>query len=63
MADDADRAQVDIDKLAISDVERVRSRAALIPKGEPGECKMCEEHSLRLVNGHCAPCRDKYKLP
>ena len=63
MADDADRAQININKLGASDIDKVRTRASLIPVGEPGECKMCEEHSLRLVNGYCAPCRDKYKLP
>jgi hypothetical protein len=61
--DDADRAQSDIDKLGKSDVDRVRTRASLIPNGEPGECDYCGEQSLRLVCGNCARCRDKYKLP
>ncbi len=34
-----------------------------IQPGEPGECDLCGEESGRLINGACAPCRDKYKLP
>lgn len=40
-----------------------REKAASIPTGKPGECDMCGEWSGRLVNGVCAPCRDRYKLP
>lgn len=40
-----------------------RAAAASIPPGEPGECELCGEPSGRLVGGHCAPCRDKYRLP
>lgn len=36
--------------------------AAQIPVGEPGECDLCGEGSGRLVDGVCAPCRDRYKL-
>lgn len=32
--------------------------AAEIPEGVPGECYECGEHSKRLVDGRCAPCRD-----
>lgn len=44
-------------------VRAQREKAASIPAGKPGECDMCGEWSGRLVNGVCAPCRDKYKLP
>lgn len=27
------------------------------------DCDLCGEHSMRLVQGACAPCRDKYHLP
>lgn len=43
--------------------QRVRDKAAAIPAGEPGDCDYCGEHSPRLVNGNCARCRDKYRLP
>jgi len=39
----------------------VRARAAIDP-GKPGDCDYCGEWSGRLVDGACAPCRDKYKL-
>lgn len=35
--------------------------ASEMPKGEPGVCKHCENQSLRLVKGFCAPCRDLLK--
>lgn len=44
-------------------VEEIRKEAAMIPVGEPGECERCGEHSLRLVRGACARCRDKLNLP
>ena len=34
-----------------------------IPPGVSGECELCGEWSGRLIQGVCAPCRDKYKLP
>lgn len=34
-----------------------------IAAGIAGECDKCGEESPRLINGVCAPCRDKYKLP
>lgn len=52
-----DRLQHDIDRR----VEEVRRNAEL-PPGEPGDCEMCGEWSGRLVNGVCAPCRDRFKL-
>jgi len=33
-----------------------------IPPGVEGECDFCGEHSLRLINGACAPCRDRRGL-
>ena len=43
--------------------QEIARRAAAIPVGEPGECELCGWDSPRLVNGACAPCRDKHKLP
>lgn len=39
-----------------------RATAERIPKGEPGDCDFCGEWSGRLVQGVCAPCRDKRGL-
>lgn len=59
MADDADRAQVDLDmyQQALSN-----KKPFVLEPGEAGECDLCGEESPRLVNGHCAPCRDKHGL-
>ena len=53
-----DNIQLDIERR----VEEVRRNAEL-PPGEPGDCERCGEWSGRLVNGVCAPCRDRHKLP
>jgi hypothetical protein len=63
MADLADSTDEKSAYILEADVQAVRNRAAAIPRGEPGECDKCGEESPRLVGGHCAPCRDKYKLP
>jgi hypothetical protein len=34
-----------------------------IKPGVPGDCDLCGEWSGRLIEGVCAPCRDRYKLP
>ena len=59
MADEADIAQHQ---------EENHRQAALskrqpyeLPKGTPGDCDLCGNWSGRLVDGECAPCRDKYK--
>jgi hypothetical protein len=44
-------------------IGEVRARAAAMPVGRPGECDLCGEWSGRLVNGACAPCRDRRGLP
>ena len=33
-----------------------------LQKGVPGDCDLCGEWSGRLIDGVCAPCRDRYKL-
>lgn len=63
MADDADRAQKDTEMLERMQVAEIHRRAAEMPKGTPGICKLCGEDMPRLVNGVCAPCRDLHKLP
>lgn len=63
MADDADRAQINEEVFEEAKMAEIRRRAQAIPKGEPGRCKLCGEDMPRLVNGVCATCRDKHKLP
>lgn len=58
--DEADMAEQRIEE-AVSDGINEASRAvAAMPIGEPGECSGCGEWSGRLVDGYCAPCRDRY---
>ena len=56
--DIVDLAQIEIER---EEDRRKRERYEL-PEGKEGECDMCGEWSGRLVEGVCAPCRDKYKL-
>ena len=58
--DEADKADCYIESV-IDDHVRLAMRKALeIQPGNPGECCACGEHSMRLVNGYCARCRDRY---
>lgn len=62
MSDEIDKTverESHLDQLAI---DQCRAAAQLDP-GKQGECELCSEWSGRLVNGVCAPCRDKYGLP
>ena len=61
MSDEADYGSEREQEDTARAVAAARATAANIPKGEPGECAQCGEDSLRLVEGFCAPCRDKYK--
>lgn len=60
MTDEIDRAQ----EREQQDRERAIAAAArdLVPE-HTGDRDLCGEHSMRLVEGACAPCRDKYHLP
>ncbi|PIQ26139.1 conjugal transfer protein TraR [bacterium (Candidatus Blackallbacteria) CG18_big_fil_WC_8_21_14_2_50_49_26] len=44
-------------------LKQARSVAQAIPVGVAGECGLCGEWSGRIVEGACAPCRDKHHLP
>ena len=58
--DEADMAAPRIEAY-VTDALGVASRAvAAMPVGEPGESSGCGEMSGCLVNGYCAPCRDRY---
>lgn len=61
--DDVDRASELIDEHNQASLRKQLKIAARIPKGVPGECEYCGYHSLRLVGGACAPCRDEQGLP
>ena len=66
MSDRGDIIDQANDKAAIFASEReaaIRRAAAQIPEGTPGDCEICGEWSARLVDGVCAPCRDRYRLP
>lgn len=60
--DDVDITQQRAEAALEAHIEATRRKAAAIPAGEPGECDLCGEWSGRLVNGACAPCRDKRGL-
>lgn len=47
---------------AMLDAQIAANRRDIEP-GTPGDCELCGEWSGRLINGACAPCRDKYHLP
>lgn len=63
MADEADQTSDRMEVQQAADIAEIRRKAAAIPKGEPGICDLCGEDMPRLINGVCAPCRDKFKLP
>jgi hypothetical protein len=62
MADEIDAAQQRDQEDTERAVKAARMNCAAIPEGSPGECELCEEWSGRLVDGACAPCRDKHHL-
>lgn len=60
MADEADISQARMEQ---EEAMRERNRQPYeIPAGVAGDCELCGEWSGRLVNGACAPCRDKHGL-
>lgn len=61
--DDIDRAQELTDKLTEESLRKAKAQSVQMPKGNPGDCELCGRWSGRLVQGVCAPCRDKHNLP
>ena len=55
MADEVDIANDKIEK----EMEARLAKRYDIPPGKPGDCDLCGEWSGRLIDGACAPCRDK----
>lgn len=62
MADDADRSEYYIESVIDDHVKEAMRKAAEIPPGNPGICDLCGDEYMRLVNGACGFCRDKYGL-
>lgn len=58
MADVVDKANDLVEIVSNYQISKIKNRAAGIPIGVSGICKECGEHSTRLVDGKCAPCRD-----
>lgn len=60
MPDEIDLAQ---EREEIARADAIREAAKPIPPGNPGDCEICGEWSGRLIQGACAPCREKWRLP
>lgn len=63
MADIADKTAERMEVEEAANIAEIRRKAAEIPKGVTGICDLCGEDMPRLINGVCAPCRDRHKLP
>ena len=63
MADEADQTFDRMEVQQAAKIAEICRKAAAIPKGAQGECERCGEDMPRLINGVCAPCRDRHKLP
>ena len=61
--DEADRATYFIESVIDDHVKEAMRRASEIPVGIAGTCDLCGSDYIRLVNGACGFCRDRYKLP
>lgn len=61
MTDEFDNASELEQKYRDAAIEKARGKP--LDPGKPGDCEMCGEWSGRLIEGACAPCRDRYKLP
>lgn len=59
MADAADKANDLQEQHLANAIDAARGE---LKSGKPGDCELCGEYSTRLINGACAPCRDKYGL-
>lgn len=59
--DEADRSVL-FDEMYQKELDNKIRKAAIIPKGTPGECEYCGEYFERLINNACGRCRDLYRL-
>ena len=58
-----DQGNARAEQMLEASIAEARYQAEQIPPGHPGDCDLCGEWSGRLVNGVCAPCRDRHRLP
>lgn len=58
MADLIDAVNRGIVQESVMLSKQLAERQYEIPPGTPGTCEECEKESPRLINGHCARCRD-----
>jgi hypothetical protein len=59
MPDMFDHAQVIIEQNLERDMRNAGVGTFVLEPGEPGECIDCGYFKERLINGRCAPCRDR----
>lgn len=59
MPDMFDHAQEIIEQQLARDLSNAGAGTFVLPAGEPGECIDCGYPKPRLVEGRCAPCRDR----
>ena len=60
MSDEADLGNEQMEK----DLDyALRAARKDLKKGYRGYCDMCGRETGRLIEGCCAPCRDRYGLP
>lgn len=62
-SDPIDSADYFIESVIDDHVKAAMIRAAEIPVGVAGTCDLCGNDYVRLVNGACGFCRDRYRLP
>lgn len=60
MADEADLASAREEEMRQEAL--AKHQGFVLTPGTEGECERCGVRSRRIVNGACAPCRDKYRL-
>lgn len=59
--DNIDASVAHQEQIKQAEIDAIRLRAKLDP-GCEGDCDLCGEWTSRLIDGACAPCRDRYKL-
>ena len=61
MPDDIDAAQEREEELRREAL--AKHTGFQLEAGTQGDCDLCSRWSGRLIQGACAPCRERYKLP
>lgn len=63
MADEADKTADRMEVQEAANIAEIYRKAAAHALGLSDICELCGEDMPRLINGVCAPCRDRHKLP